>query len=240
MPFFKKAPTPPHEAPIDREGRDRLADALEGFLNCRLNSCELDERIDAITSSSNDPTLRFAASEIGYYYDDLEPHTAILERDDWNHLYRLMLLLRSNGHVALEKRWKWSLAQIFAAPLFMTYLMLWWLAGSGALVISMPFGLILTPIAFWLLVRRLETPRKLAAMTPFSSISELLVARRSVPDFRKTPYQRPEDPESAQGVLNWCFWIFMLIVWAAFAGPFLLFFLALPYFRTKTRVVFRA
>ena len=248
MNLFKKSPIPPHESPIDREGRDRMADALDSFLNRVMDSCELDERINAITSNSSDPTLGFVALEIDTIADDSELDIAYLDRVEWNHLYRLLLLLRSNGQVDLDKHWRWTAVQFLATPLAGFYIALLFMGGGDALILSAPLSLVLLPCAFYMVARQERDADGTIAVKPFASMSEIMKARRSVPDFKKVAYSKRllnDCPEPRCGIVAFCLqWFFFAVltipIMVIFMPPLLFFVLAFPYTQTKSRVVFPA
>jgi len=79
---------------IDRYNRDIVANFLEKFIHQEIDNFELDDVIFEITS--NDKLLNWAIQQIWSFYDDFSEHIASLSKEEYNYLYRLILLLKSN------------------------------------------------------------------------------------------------------------------------------------------------
>jgi len=79
---------------IDRYNRDKVANFLEKFIHQEIDNFELDDVIFEI--DSNDKLLNWSIQQIWSFYDDFSEHKASLSREEYNYLYRLILLLKSN------------------------------------------------------------------------------------------------------------------------------------------------
>lgn len=238
MNLFKKSLIPPHEAPIDRDARDRMAEALEAYLSRQTDNFELDEALMDIAGESADPTIDFVADEVWYCYDDVKRHKVRLTKEGWDFFYRLILLLRSGGQVEITVTRHGSISQGIAAAALAVFIFLVWWGGFDGFLLAYPLGVVLFVLLSWRTFREPEVNTKVMAMEPFGSMTELMRARRTVRSFEKKRY--PDHMKGAgirSPLLEWLY----LPLWALFAlqaSPLLLPWFLFPDRHTKTRVVF--
>src|SRR5882724_5404835 len=55
---------------VDREKRDRLADAIERYLRDEITNHELDPVVEEFLGDTDDPALGFIARQISCFYDE--------------------------------------------------------------------------------------------------------------------------------------------------------------------------
>ena len=101
-------PTPPSEH-VDRAQRDGLANTIRQFLREQSTAFEFDEALDDYRSST-DPTVRFVTNAAWLHYDDCDDHIVTLSKREWDYFQRLLLLLESDGQIAMTstRRWSWT------------------------------------------------------------------------------------------------------------------------------------
>ena len=177
---------------IDRKARREMVAATRKFLNEEITAFEFDDALGEIASRTEDLTVRAVRNELWCFYDDLKNHKVVLSKPQWDYIYRLMLVLEVDAEADIEihKEHEWSLHHPVAACALALYGVFACYVGWGTqlVVLSLPFGARSLLLALW---RHMETskPDALAlALTPFSSMSQLRVARRHAPDFLKRRY----------------------------------------------------
>lgn len=175
---------------VDRISRDRLVNAIHRFLNDETTAFQFDDEIHEIRAGSRDPTIRHVVCALWCHYDDCKDHHVVLCKEEWDYFQRLILLLKSDAHVKIEKRRIWSGAQGIAGLALAAFCLAAWSLGFGRqlLILSLPFGIVAIGIAKW---RRREylVPGNVVAMFPFASISEILRVRRQIAGFTKQSYR---------------------------------------------------
>lgn len=174
---------------VDRTTRDRLAADIEDFLAERIGAFELDERISNILQGdAADSVVNEVAMSVWALYDDLKDHKVALSKEQWDHLQRLLLLLRSDAFYETRNRLSWSWPQ--AAALATIPLFLW-----GGATLGMSWQLLACTIPL-LVAAELFALGKVrdstagcevnsAQCAPFSSLAEMRSIYRAVPHFRK-------------------------------------------------------
>jgi hypothetical protein len=173
---------------IDRENRDRLVDAINRYLDEAITAFEFDDQIHDIRSATDDRTLQRVVDTLWFYYDDCEDHKVVLTKEAWDHFQRLALLLKSDMHVKVVVRRKWSVRQIIAGLALGLFGVCVARLGFGRhlLVVAVPFGVVSMLLSYWH-HRAFPTSRE-SILTPFSSVSEILGIRRKVSGFAKRKY----------------------------------------------------
>lgn len=223
---------------VDRKSRDRLVDAIHGYLSERTTAFEFDEEIREIRGASDDPTVAHVASALWYHYDDCKDHTVVLSKEEWDYFHRLILLLKSNAHIEITKRKRWSFTQLGAAISLVLYglCLLWLDIGYHLLAVGVVFGTISILLSY---CRRRSIPQlsqHQRVLIPFSSASEMLTVRRSQGGFVKHKY--PHHLKSKRIRTRFMDTVLAIqshAVWLVFA-PLVLFFQLFPVTETQTRV----
>jgi len=234
----------PQEYPIDRQGRDRLAEAMEGFLNRGMTKLDLEDQIEELPWEVEDPALEHVAAVVmgRYAHFGQYRYSDHLSKRDRDFFYRLLLLLRSDGQVEFTRRRGWDFWQALALlGVAISFLSFGLLANyTYFLLTCIPLGALVGIILRARAQRLTEWEGDRGAMRPFSSILEILQARRSVPDFQKRRNAPRLSPEKTfHYIFDQCS-LFPILVGTIVFSPFLLIWLAFPYYQTKTRVVFHA
>lgn len=223
---------------IDRKSRDALAAAINRFLDGQTTAFQFDDEIFGI--KSDDPTVAHIVCELWFFYDDCKDHKARLSKEAWDYFQRLILVLQSDGHIATVKRRRWDSTQLaaVAALLLFVYAASWLGFGVQLLALAIPFGLVSIAIS-WRRCRQTarNADKTTILLAPFSSLSELIHLRRSVPRFRKRKYPAGMTPfkirtpleETAIKLTNYAAWLFL--------SPLLLMYQALPMTQAEIRVV---
>jgi hypothetical protein len=175
---------------IDRKNREKLVNAIERYLADKTKSDTFDDEIDEISYASNDPTVAHVVDLLWCHYSDLRNHKAALSKEEWDYFYRLMLLLKSDAHIEVEKRKLWCFTQVCATVAFAVFaiFIVWFGIGMYLFAIYIPC-IVLSVLLSYLLGRSvLQLTPMQQVLTPFSSISEILKVRRSVRGFKKRRY----------------------------------------------------
>lgn len=202
---------------VDRKNRDRLADAIHRFLAEKTTAFAFDEEIHDIWDASDDTMVAHVASTLWYHYDDCKDHTVVLSKEEWDYFHRLILLLKSNAHIEVNKSKRWSFTQLGAAICLVLFglCVLWLGIGYHLLAVAVPFGFISILLSY---CRRRSIPQltqRERALTPFTSASEILTVRRSVGGFTKHKYphylksKRIRSPlmNTALAIQSYALWI---------------------------------
>ncbi len=97
---------------VDRVTRDRMAGALERYLDEEITAFQLDAELDGAARVTEDRTAWDLRLAVWANYDDLVDHKVTASREQWHYLQRVLLLLRSDGEFELtRRRRRWSLRQ---------------------------------------------------------------------------------------------------------------------------------
>jgi hypothetical protein len=85
--------------PINREYRDRIADAVESYLRCEIDNYALDEVLSSV--KTDDTTCQRIAEQMWYLYDDCKRHRnegkLKVQSRDKEAIERWLILLRSDS-----------------------------------------------------------------------------------------------------------------------------------------------
>jgi hypothetical protein len=215
---------------VDRAARDQTADLLEQYLREEIDAFDLDEGLQKIDDETEDKTLDHVILQLWFFYDDFLDHKVTADKEQWDFLQRLLLLLRSDGTLEERTTRRWTIRQVFA---------LLGAAGFGAYLVTLgvdhtlwfayiPLGILSMVLARWRSREYRKRWRSTAPLDPFSSLAEILTFRRKLPDFRKRRYPRHLQGRQIWGpvfvALMWLPWIGM---WLAFS-PLVLLFQSLP------------
>ena len=223
---------------VDRKSRNALIAAINRYLDGETTAFKFDDEIFSI-DSEDDPTISYVVTQLWLFYDDLKDHKVKLSKEAWDYFQRLVLILQSDAQIEVIKRRQWDYGQFVAliALLLCGYAAYWLGWGIQLLVLLIPCGIVSIAISSWRKKAAQEMNKNQIALTPFSSISELLPLRRRVQDFRKRkyppgmmPFEIRSPPEEA------IMWLQSYAAWLRFS-PLVLAFQVLPRTETETRIV---
>lgn len=223
---------------IDRTARDRLASAIEEFLDDEISAFKFDDRINAVADETDDETVREVTHLLWHHYDDVIDHKVKLCQAEWDYFQRLLLLLRSDASLQSERPdasargeqpRRWTGRQTIALAGIAVFVVGLLLLGFGwqLLLVTIPLGVLSIWLSHWL-PGEYETDNDYVRLTPYSSIAEMLAVHRTVPAFRKRRYpeaimsRRIRSP-LAEGFMK----LLAGALWLVFS-PVVLIFQALP------------
>jgi hypothetical protein len=225
---------------VDRTARDRLAQAIEAFLADDIGALELDDRINEIAGETEDETVHEVVDLLWYHYDDIKDHKVVLDRVEWDYFQRLLLLLRSDASLIIERHRAWRARQVLALAVLVVGGFLFGF-GWELLLIAIVLGAVSRVARYCAASGGEDDDHEFARLTPYASISELLAVRRSVPAFRKERYPEAMKWRRIRGPLATAFlWVqagAMWIMLSPFILPLDFLFQALPQSKIKSRVV---
>jgi len=188
----------PYESPaglgkdcvVDRPARNALAATIRQFLEEQTSAFAFDEALQKFHDST-DPTVRLVAEAMWYHYDDCKDHMVALSKLEWDYFQRLLLLLESDGQIALttELRWHWTQLAALGCLIALGGCVAVFGWGQHLLAFSIPFGLVSIGISRWRQrIRPAEAYDQL--LTPFASFAELNAIYRTTAAFAKKRYPR--------------------------------------------------
>lgn len=94
--------------PVDRAKRDRLADAIESFLDCKIDSFDLSDVMDEMRLPGSDLACRQIALHMFFFYSDTKRHfnnNKYRMFEKYEHaIRRWIVFLRSNSEWVLKPR----------------------------------------------------------------------------------------------------------------------------------------
>ncbi|MCC6490142.1 MAG: hypothetical protein IT364_21835 [Candidatus Hydrogenedentes bacterium] len=176
---------------IDRKARDEMADAVERYLREESTAFELDDSLTRIADGTDDDTVHDISKELWWCYDDNKEHKVVASKEEWDWFYRLILVLRSDGHIEIIKRTRWTARQFIACCSLVVFALVAVISGFGIplLVVTILLGGVSMGLAYWqLCLVNGAYERSQRSLSPFSSVSELLRMRRKVDHFQKLKY----------------------------------------------------
>lgn len=179
---------------VDREARDKMEALIRDFMEERLTSFKVDDLCFEIKKSTRDPVVVETADTFWLFWDDFQDHKFIADKEDWQLLNRLRLLLQSDAELEFEpgrRTWDWTQAAAVAGLLGFAG-MAWRLGwGEHLNIYGIPFGVLSMGIA-WIRNRRQQAEEarleNKPETLPFSSYGNLRLIRRQVPGFLRLPY----------------------------------------------------
>ncbi len=226
---------------LDRESRDRLVGMIEAFLDEQTTAFKFDEQITQLSSETEDETVHYVVQALWYHYDDCDDHTVVLSKEGWDYSQRLLLLLRSDAELSIERRRRWTSRQAVACLTLLCFL---WVAiptglGAHLFIVAIPFGAISITIST---ARRRPSKseiERLTTLAPFSSTAQVLTVRRNVGGFQKRRYPlslkrkriRSAFMDRAYALQAYVFWLIF--------SPVVLLFQAIPSSDFEVTVVAR-
>ena len=174
---------------VDRDARDALIVATRSFMAGEIRSHEFDDRIEDAVMDTKDETARDVHLMLWGTYDDVSNHYIRVGKDGWDFYHRILLLLQSDAHVVNlpteyvgdRLRWVAAASLVLYVAAFLT------LGFSAVTFVIIAMLAALSFVISTIRSKRDEDPR-IAAMTPFQSISEIYNVRKQVSNFTKQPY----------------------------------------------------
>jgi hypothetical protein len=176
---------------IDQAARKEMADTIRSYLNEEIKSFQFSDALNEIRMQTADETVDLIVDVLWCYYDDdLLSHRVYAFKYEWDYFHRLLLVLESDTELEIIETPKWSPRQPIAAFAVAAFVILALCLGWGVhlLVLSIPFGLISGLLSYWRYKKTVTYDATALALTPFSSLAQLLAARRQVPLFSKKRY----------------------------------------------------
>ncbi len=223
---------------IDQDTRTRMARTVRSYMDEEITAFEFDEALEQIADQTEDPAVNAMACELWFHYDDYKDHKIVASKEQWDYFNRILLLLDSPGELEVTKVRCWTFRQLIAACSLAGFLLFAFRIGWGAHLnfIAIPFGVVSIFLSFWHspTIKSWETKQR--ALTPFSSVSELLHVHRRVTGFSRRRYPPELKKRRIRDAIGQAsVWLPLLTFWLMLA-PIPLFFQTLPETYSKTRV----
>ena len=225
---------------VHRADRNATIEVIQAYLHDAITAFAFDEKLSEIASRTTDRTVKWVRAQLWGCYDDCEDHRVVGDRQAWDMIQRLLLLLQSDASVVVDVGpARWTARQAVAALGLLVFGWTVWQTGWGKhlLIANLPLGLVSMGLSWWRqrADRRRETEQ--AALAPFGSLTQLRSIRRSVKGFAKLRY--PEwlaDRRIRSPLADFGLWLQFSAFWLMFS-PVPLFFQAWPERTTGWRVV---
>ena len=165
--------------------------AIERYLHEEITAHQFDRALSEIAGQTGDQTVRDAAWELWFCYDDIQDHKIVASKELWDYLYRVILLLKSGAHVEVTREYAWTMRQLIAACGLLIFAAAVWRFGFGEhlLCVYVPLGLLSMALTYWR-DRNYKREHNDFHLVPFTSVSEIFAFRRKHPGFSKKKYPR--------------------------------------------------
>jgi len=193
---------------IDQIARADVCEAIDGYLDDRLSAFAFDEQLSAIRSRTQDCTACFVIGQLWYVCDDCDDHLVCLDKESWDTVQRLKLVLQSGVEVHTERYSVWHVSQLIAATCLAAIGFLCWIDLKIWPLPVLTGGLVSIALAKWRfrVHKAGEVPDPWRAW-PFSSPSMIARAMGRAGGFRKQRHrsevaQRQIRPAS-EGRAHW-------------------------------------
>jgi len=175
---------------VDRNAREKMAAAVEDYLSEKTTAFALDDRITEIAARTDDETVKHVAQALWFHYDDCKDHRVVLIKKQWDYFQRLLLLLKSEASIRIQRRRVWSWRQVIAAVFLVGFCGVVIQTGFGMhlVVAAIPFGAISMALFHSRRSLPAEEMARLARLAPFASLAQVFAVRRKTPGFKKRPY----------------------------------------------------
>jgi len=176
---------------VDRNNRDKLIIEIQNFINDKIDSFEFDENIFEIQSNSEDETIKYVVNSLWYYYDDLKEHKIAIEKEGWDFIQRLILILTSDKEIIEKKERKYTIRQALSLSFLIIFIVSYFYVGYTIklLYISMGLGIFSMALSWWKVKSEINNLIKWE-LYPFSNIPELSILRREQKSFQKQHYDK--------------------------------------------------
>ncbi|MFC1735364.1 hypothetical protein ACFL1X_04555 [Candidatus Hydrogenedentota bacterium] len=173
---------------VIREDRDKLIEIIERYLSEETSAFEFDDELDTVRDS-RDGTVSKIAWELWCAYDDLKNHKVVADKELWDFLQRLLLVLKSDSEIIEETRKQWHFSQLIAlacAVICIAAFVKDSSVGVLACFVLWPITLVTSKLRDWAEEKLLRDVRK--ECMPFSNVSEIRTTVRMTRGFSKTKY----------------------------------------------------
>lgn len=178
---------------VDLVARAKVRSAVDDYLSDRITSFAFDERLWEI--ETDDETVRYVSHLLWFTYDDMSDHPVRLDKQSWNTIQRLLLLLDSAAEFRSHRQRVWHVSQVAAAVTFCSICYLFWNYPQGWFVPFLIGGAISVGLGTWRAnVRAAQIPAEPTDpwhAWPFPSLSAIRRAMAIAPSFSKRKF-RPE------------------------------------------------
>jgi hypothetical protein len=210
---------------IDTEARANVRQAVDDFLLDKIGSFEFDERLFQVRTRTRDATVHQIAQLLWYTYSDTEDHLVHLNKEGWNLVQRLLLVLDSGADLKQSRQWIWHPSQLVAAATLIFLLPYIWL-----ILPLFKGGIISMKLASTR--RRIKASRKRTdpfKVWPFPSLDAVRRALDRAPEFHKQRYRSeigrrgttpwfdnlslPQFIEWPLSRIGWCFVSPAILIW---------------------------
>lgn len=180
---------------VIREDRIGLIQCINEYLDEKIKAFEFDDKlVDFI--HSKDSTISCIASNMWYYYDDLEDHFICADKDTWDYFQRLILILSSG--MEIEAKTKIEYRELYRPTNILATLSL---AVHGYLFFTRNEFKFLWHIIMWFISHFIlleqssdsgtgEISQQRPDCYPFGNIAQIRKAVRQAGDFKKKLYPR--------------------------------------------------
>jgi|ERR1035438_1141207 hypothetical protein len=108
---------------IDRTSRDRMIQTIRSYMDEEITLDQFDDTLADISRATSDEAVSAVRRELWCLYDDLMDDHVGTSKQGWDYFNRILLLLASNGEIAVERGWctRHVLSQTVAAVALATY-----------------------------------------------------------------------------------------------------------------------
>ncbi len=175
---------------VDRDNRDKLICEIQCFLNEKTDSFTFDKAIFDIDAKTKDETIRFVITILWFYYDDLRSHKVAVDKEGWDMIQRLLLILNSDQEIVEKKERKYTIRQPIALIALSLFVLAYFYVGYSTMLLYVTIGLgvVSMLLSRWRTYANRTTVKK--ELYPFSDTAQLLKLRRSVASFQKERYKQ--------------------------------------------------
>ncbi len=216
---------------FSRYDRDALAEVINRYLTDGLTSFKFDDALSEISARTKDETVKYVAGLLWSCYDDIEDHTVVASKEEWDFFQRLLLILKSDAEIVQETGKRiWTARQAVALVCLVVFAVVaiktgW---GSHLFLATVPLGGVSVLLKLWHSSLEEAQLRQQAPLAPFGSVAEMRSVRRKVQGFVKSRYPSQLGSRQIRGPVSEAFnWLHFVVVWLLFS-PVALLLQALP------------
>ncbi len=179
---------------IDHAARRQIANTIRSYMNEEISAFQFADDLDLVGMETDDPTVHEIVRLLWYHYDDLKNHKIVASKVEWDYFHRLLLILESDAKLDVRTARIRSPRQAAAVCCLIVFIALAAIIAAGTdwgphlLAVGIPFGFASMLLSYWRSKSTPEPGPSEIALTPFSSVHQLLAVRRRVPHFTKTHY----------------------------------------------------
>lgn len=182
---------------VDPTARAAIRAAVEDYLAERITAFEFDERLFVIETA--DATVDYVVRQLWFSYDDVSDHLVCADKQTWDWIQRLLLLLDSGAEVHTHSAWHWHKSQVAAAVCLLLVLEACLLMPPAAAIPVLLGGLVSLALSRWRGRARLAVDSADPWHAyPFPSLGALRQALARAPGFRKQRH-RPQAAARLSG-----------------------------------------